>query len=68
MSYTSRVLTAMRFDQPYAVSDIAAITHIDEKAVSDCLHLLTKGGLVECVQHNHWRKNRKYKSRQRALL
>jgi len=44
MSYTSRVLIAMREGQEYSPSEIATITKIQEDDVGKSLHLLSKGG------------------------
>lgn len=44
MSYTRRVLTAMRGETEYSPEDIAAITHLRPEDAGRCLHELAKGG------------------------
>ena len=44
MSYSQRVLQAMNFGREYSPEEIAATTKIDQSDVSQCLHLLQKGG------------------------
>lgn len=68
MSYTTTVFQAMRFDSVYAPPDLAATTHIDEKTVGQILHMLAKNNMVELVSNDRFRKNRKYKTKQRTLL
>lgn len=67
MSYLDRVISAMPFDREVSPDDVAAIAKIDRKEVSRCLKLLEQGGVVECVATDRFVKNRRYKSRQRAL-
>lgn len=68
MSYVTRVMTAMREGREYSPGDIAAITHLTERDAGQCLHQLCKGGVIECVAQDRYRKNRKYKTRQKGLL
>lgn len=68
MSYTQRVLQAMTFGHEHTAEDIAAITHIGAEEVGQCLHLLAKGGVIECTHSHRCRKNRKYTTKQRQLF
>lgn len=68
MSYTSRIFQAMNHGQLYDPPTLSAITHIDEKDVGQVLHELVKGGVIECVNHERFRKNRKYSTKQKRLI
>jgi len=67
MSYIARVLQAMNYELEYSPGDIAVITHLQEQDAAKCLHELAKGGMVECVCMDRYRKNRKYKTKQQQL-
>lgn len=68
MSRIKKVLEAMPFDQAGSPDDIAVITKMESRDVSDCMKLLEQGGLIECVNMSRYIKNRKYMSRQRSLI
>ncbi len=66
MSNVKVVLTAMRTSQTYRICDIAAITNISQNDVDWIIKELLKGGLVEEVTYNSYKKTRekKYKTKQ----
>jgi len=68
MSYADTIYQTMRFEQEYTPPDLAMLTHLDEKVVGQVLHLLAKSNMIECTSNDRFRKNRKYKTRQRNLL
>lgn len=68
MSYADKIIQSMNFDIEYDSATVSAVTHLPVEAVEPVLHQLAKGGVVECVSHDRFRKNHKYKSRQRPLF
>lgn len=68
MSYADKIIQSMNFDVEYDPSTVAAVTHLPVDIAGSVLHQLAKGGVVECVRQDRYRKNRKYKSRQRQMF
>jgi len=67
MNRVNQVLTAMNEKREYRIEDLDAVVHIGNDEVARVLKLLVGGGLVDVTFDDKYRKNRKYKSRQRAL-
>lgn len=65
MTDASAVLTAMKFDREYRLDDIAAVTNLSKDRVRVVLNLAVKGGVVEAIPSEKFKRNRVYKSKQR---
>ncbi len=64
MSYAHRILTQMRAGCIYRPCDISAMTNIDRDTVSRILKMLARGGLVDEIRGNEYRRKRMYSTRQ----
>ena len=67
MSHINTVLTSMRPNTVYSAEDIAAITNFKLTDVKGYMRMLVNGGLVEDDPPGKYKRNKKYKSKQRAL-
>jgi hypothetical protein len=68
MSILTNVLQAMQYGVEYDPATVAAICHIQEQEAGRYLHMLQKGGVVECTKPDRFRKNRKYSTKQKQLF
>lgn len=68
MAIIDKVFKSMKEGHSYDPSTISAMCHISEDDAGRYLHMLSKGGVIECVSHNRFRKSRKYKTKQASLF
>lgn len=67
MSYSRTILTAMKADKQYSPVELSCMTGISEDSTQQVLNTLVKGGVIEYVSKDRFRKNKKYKTKQRDL-
>ena len=68
MSIAQSIFQAMRDGCIYRPCDIAAQLKMDSGEVSKILRMFEKGGLVEVVKTDEYRRKRMYKTPQKSLL
>lgn len=68
MSIQQRILTAMRANCIYRPCDLAAELNMDTGEVGKILKMFERGGLVEVVKGDEYRRKRMYQTRQKDLF
>ena len=68
MSALDRVFKAMREGVDYDTATISCECRISEVDAGRYLRMLSKSGVIECVQHDRYRKKRKYQTRQQSMF
>ena len=68
MSYTNTILQAMRYGREYTQAEVQAITQLPADSVRQVLQMLVKGNLIEVDDNRKYKRNKKYKTRQRELF
>jgi len=70
MSYTHRILSAMKIGREYTTSEIEALTRIPRDEVRRVMNLLISGGVLEKISEEkvERKKETKVKSKQPRLF
>ena len=68
MSRVNKILTAMKFDIPVRLDQVAAGSKLSLKDIQEIMPHLVRGGLVEDLTGGRYTKSKKVKSKQRSLL
>jgi len=68
VSHLSVVLSSMDCKREYSPVEISAITRLREDDACRAIKMLVNGGMIEEITSSRFRKNRKYKSKQKSLF
>ena len=63
MSQANIILTAMKFDRPVRLDELAASCNLPLKTVQEIMPHLVRGGLVEDLTGGRYTKSKKVKSK-----
>ena len=68
MSYTAVILEVMNPNQWHSIEEVAMMSNIDKGSTGTILGMLANNGIVEVDFDKRYKRDRKYKSKQRKLF